>query len=861
MTSITDLVKETIQTLAPDAIIDKPVDAKNIYFVLDTSGSTGSGYKGNITVLDKEIICLKNYILENINNDFYLYSFESDSHYHGALTVGNGIVKNIPKNFTSGGTNTLEPLNEILSNVKTENNKIIIITDGQTCNNQNELKHTTNQLKAKNYEIEIIVVSMTDINMETISENDENRLAGMDLIKYVGNSIDRLHIFNRFHNDIPFDAINNSTINKNYISFMKIMVPCFIPEFIKTLMDKLSCAQNVDYSMCKIMLCEIGKLFSILFHEFPTNNPLLITVSETVSSLKDIGSEFTKDSVINIIKYGFECSKSNKPIILTNFQNHVKESSVKRGEFKDALNLLRLHGTTLGAKQKISIPSYNYPYCLIDNGDIVEVKKSLFSYPNSITNFGNVMFPYNPEPEMYQAIRIGLRKMCEMMGHKDAQHSPSVPFYVLNMMSLMYLSGISLATEHMKQLQKFAIIQTSIEVMIDKHNYDGDGCYTHWKNGNTIKLHYSSAKTHISLYTDRTINPLNLPETLWWAVMMSMLGLFDEQKAIYKLALQEMRCNTQELFLAYFKRNYAHKVNGNFILETFQHIKTSLFTLDEFLPEDQLFKLEDHSNNSAKTSCCKTQTVYSLHEIENYVLQKGCVWCHFIPTMDNFTRIVSDKNPHKFLQDLTANKMRIRFNYDSKNNKHYSPMQTVVEIPIFKINLIGVNGCGKLQAVNFMKAYFESKNYQYLVMDSSTKKKDFTKFMKNECAEKIIIVDEINKTFDDVDFSKFKSINFYPNLNIGNLKKFVEYEKWALNNVIDENVNGFAECVEMHNKEASKIATMLNVKRTYVPENLTKERFKELFAPTVETYKTYLTEHYDLEKVMLAFLEKNIKFV
>ena len=50
---------------------------KKIALVLDVSGSTGTQFKKGISVLEKEIECMSTFILDNKENTYELYSFES----------------------------------------------------------------------------------------------------------------------------------------------------------------------------------------------------------------------------------------------------------------------------------------------------------------------------------------------------------------------------------------------------------------------------------------------------------------------------------------------------------------------------------------------------------------------------------------------------------------------------------------------------------------------------------------------------------------------------------------------------------------------------------------------------------------
>lgn len=249
-----------------------------------------------------------------------------------------------------------------------------------------------------------------------------------------------------------------------------------------------------------------------------------------------------------------------------------------------------------------------------------------------IDKYGNVYFGIDGNE---QAIRIGMRKFCEMIGFPNARTSSSVVFYVLNQMCLMYLSGIELNdNEHMIELRKIAKIQTSMEVMVQQGKYDGKGCWTHWKSGKLIPMHFSNTDTHTSLYSDKLINPLGLTEPVWWALMMSMLGLFEEQKQYYSKTLEQMGIEVKEQkFLNWLRITYSELLKGNVVLEKTLPDQKSIYTLDYFDETDEIYELDTHNN-------CKVKSWYSKEEIETYVMKQGCVWCKYIPLSTRISKSV-----------------------------------------------------------------------------------------------------------------------------------------------------------------------------------------------------------------------------
>ncbi len=313
--------------------------------------------------------------------------------------------------------------------------------------------------------------------METITSNEEKQIPGMDIVNMLGNEINSLMIYNVFHKDVPFSGIKNSSIDKNSIYFCDTKVNGFIIDFINKLLVELEINKdNIDWGLgqkdFKRMLSEIGKLLSILFIQFPVAHPFVDKIYNQIeNSISTSTQQFKMDinRISKIIEYGFNCSKQDIPVIMTNFEEHLKESTTKQNEFADAVSLLKKKGTGLGKSRKISIPYGSNQICIIDCGS-VELIKPLDEFVGSMDKFGNVYFGIDGNE---QAIRIGMRKFCEIIGFPNARMSPSVIFYVLNLMSLMYLSGNELDNEHMKELRKIAKIQTSLVVMVQQDKYDG----------------------------------------------------------------------------------------------------------------------------------------------------------------------------------------------------------------------------------------------------------------------------------------------------------------------------------------------------------------------------------------------------
>ena len=857
---------------------NKTKSSENVVLVLDVSGSTAQVIYDKKTILTKEIEVMTNYILSNTKNNYELYSFDSYSNYHGRIKIlEDEDFVDLPNFKPGSSTNTCSALKLVVSNIPNfKPNKVVIFTDGQTNNIINEFTPIVNQFKLIDSKLDIVAISSSNTNMETITSNEEKCIPGMDIVNMLGNNINTLTIYNIYHKDIPFNGITNSAIDKNSVYFFGIKIEGFIIDFINKLLEEVEINKNnIDWGIghkdLKKMLSEIGKLLSLIFIQFPIEHSFLEKIyNQIYSSINTSTSQvgMNIDRISKIIEYGFNCSKKDIPVIMTNFEEHLKESTTKHNEFADALNLLKNKGTTLGKSRKISIPYGKNQICIIDSGT-VELVKPLDEFVNSIDKFGNVYFGIDGNE---QAIRIGMRKFCENIGFPNAKMSPSVIFYVLNLMSLMYLTGIDLnENQHMKELRKIAKIQTSMEVMVQQGKYDGKGCWAHWKSGKLIPMHFTKTNTHTSLYSDSLINPLGLSEPIWWALMMSMLGLFDEQKQYYLKTLEQMGIGTNvEDFLKWFSNTYSKSIDGNVVLEKITEEQKSIYTLDYFEDSDEIFELNDHLN-------CKVKTWYSKEEIETYVMKQGCVWCKYIPLSTDFVKVCKTSWSNKIKDSMNGGKKFTSTNINTIFNS-FSEMNLGYEPKRYRINLIGITGSGKTTTSEKIIKIIEDKGGKVLVVSADKWSKQNYKgnqlqnHILNEIKEfdskpyklKVIVMDLCNENGVDkysfgFNFHNYIDINFYPNLITD---KFDEYECWCLNNVLSRplhNLNtnywlnpvsaGVETCIKVHNAKASSVTKLLGLKNNNnFNQKLNKESIINQIKLKSNNYKKILSgKNLDLE--------------
>lgn len=894
MLSIQDIVKSI--TVGPVA---NEMQEQKVALVLDVSGSTSCTFKNGSkqTILEKEIECMTNYILQNKQNKYELYSFESYCHEHGVVKI----LKDedfviLPEFISTGGTSTHTALDKICNNLNRFKPDIVkVYTDGQTNSQQTCFDKSISIFQKNNIKFEIVAVTYSNINMETITKNEEMRIPGMELVNSLGNNIDALDIFNVVHETEPFSGISNTSVGKNSLKFLGFKINEIIPIFINKLLEKIELNKNniqwgTNQINLKKMLAELGKLLSIFFVELPKFHPLVLKISNTIQNSTD----FTAERIEKILEYGFSCSKQNKPIVLTNFEEHVKDSVNKHNEFRDAISELNLKGTTLGSKKRITIPSATNPVCILDNGS-VNLKSNFISagqdacYPNSLDNFGNVYFGIDVNP---QAIRIALRSYCANIGFPGARYSTAVPFFVLCQMSLMFIKGIDMNSEHMKALRELAIYQTSLEVMVAKGKYDGKGCYNYWKTGKLIPMHYEKQTTHTSMYMDKLINPLGLSEPIWWALMMSMLGLFEEQKNVYVDALNALGIDSNvESFTNYIRNTYSNNVGGNIICETFQEVQKSLFTLDYFDNDEEIYILKDHKSpnqndqadqvNLATTqnNCC-TKTWYSIDELE-YVKNNGCVWCHYKPMSTDFEKVVS-KNIDVCIQNAIKQSSKITFNGIVNNVVASEKSVTNVNANKFRINMCGITGSGKTTATEKMEKILSNNNYQVLIVNVDKLSKqglkgkqlqnkifnDIKNFDKTKNNKKVIIMDICNENGISANsfgwnFNEYIDLVYYPNFDKNN---FDEYQAWCLNNVLNRPLYtndsnywlnpvsaGLQTCLKVHALKASGIANLTNSTYNPIPSHNDIKQLQKSLMPKWTNYQKYLT-NINTDQEILNFL-------
>ena len=898
MLSVQDILNEITSIISSSSVDISVIAPKKIVFVVDNSGSTNAGFASGMTVLEKELSVVSEYVLTNPHNIYTMYSFESRCADHGRINVmaDEGFV-DLPHLAPAGSTNTHLPFIEI--NKKTGSHipdHVILVTDGETHSTPTDMQRQMQLFTEKKITLEIIAVSAKNIDMNVISRSEESRIPGMDILYLLANNVGKLTIYNQFHKDTPYEGSTSSAISTTCVTFMGFKITCNVHNYIHTLLAQLETHRlNINWGVAnmdfKKMVVEIGKLLTVYFVHFPAEHffvDMIITKMCAVLAATDM----TPERIYKLIKYGFDCTKSRTPFMFTNLDEHVKEHSVKQAEFKSAIDSLKQKGTTLGSTKTICMPISGI--CIINNQSI-PLTENFGAYPNSRDNFPNVFFGCD-EMVDGQATRIALRELCAMLGFRDSK-GPAPVFYVLSEMMLMYIKGVQLDSEHMNELRKLAIIQTSMESMVAQDKYDGVGLYRQWKEGRTFPINYAAPTVfHSSLYRERKINQLNLDEPLWWATMMSMLGLFEEQKHNYHMALTSKGVNTQDEFLVWLRETYKDVVKGTINLYTAVQRPTSIFTLDHFAPTDEVFKLLRHGP-------CNTNTHYSRSEIDSYVIPTGCVWCRYRPTLVEFERVhLNSTNDIDQINALKSISSRLHVPVVASvglvggagagtsaselvggggAGASSSPFASSKKI---LINMIGATGAGKSTTAAKIDALVRTNGGMCLIVSAdkwsrqgkrgkqmtSAVSKELITFDRAPAEYKVIVVDICNETGPSsncfgFDTSSYSTFNFYPNLD---KTKFDDYQCWCLRNVLmrtgctptsnywlNPEEAGVGTCIKVHNQKTTALQRLLGIQSTVsFSESMPMDVVMTRLATGATAYEAYLATQ-NLDDIIVTLIK------
>jgi hypothetical protein len=627
-------------------------------FVLDTSGSTSRSSKNSKTILCEEKQIVINEMLDNKNGINYFFTFSQSydrkKNYYGQIMVDPDIdFVMLPDGLiSSGGTETASPLEDIVKLLQTkeiELDEITIITDGETNSYPSSLISVVTALRKYDIKINIFAVTNTNTDFNKIRANEGDCLIGMDLIKLLQNQLYKYTIQNNFHYETPFLGAINSNIDVQNITYFDIPLPSGISihMFIWSIIDHLHPNINWRINDFTRMCVEFGKLLSIFNHTYSFVNDFVLNISNEIK--KKTESVMDTGKICKFIQYGFNCARNKKSIILSAAEERVEiEATEKRNQFSNAISDLEKKGTTLGCSQQISLS----PKCIIIDNNTIVLPVSLGRYPNSMSGDRQLVFfgiNETSSPELEQAIRIAFREYCNYLGYPNSRDSPAVIFHTLNLMSLIMIKSddLTFKNKYINELQKIGIIQTKQNRMIEPKKY-GESFYALWKKGIIPSIHHSRKDTHLSLYKDRMINPLHLEEPIWWALMMCMLGLFDEQLQAYHLALNLLGiAPNKEAFLNYMRRNYSLNIKGNILFETFEQEQTSIITFEPFPDDVEVIEVKPHTTELG--DICNPKLQFTHEEILK--CNRKCLYCRTSLEHSDFY-VVNRTNNNEKLQNI-----------------------------------------------------------------------------------------------------------------------------------------------------------------------------------------------------------------
>ena len=537
--------------------------------------------------------------------------------------------------------------------------RIIIYTDGATDSSRSELKRLGEELTKAGVTIEVIVVMTDSRNLAQLAQGSETSIVGFDLTHKdaLGNLITSLNVYNAFHRDSPYNALQSSRVaDRAKLMFCSVPIPAGVnvPCIIADVISSIAAAPSSSILPTEFttLLIEVGRVLSAINSgnciPYETNT----WIHEIVTGLCSIGNQlfsscvnpstqrpFTPEEILTLTKntldYAYGQVKKDEPIVLTgSMTERVSKASRQSGYAKGTEDLKSL-GPALGQ----------------DNVMLVDLSRGLFVHATAETLpclgthgifpkacydvSGNKFFvlptgiPYQ-NTNLAQPVRQWLREFAKSQGFKDVM-GPSVIFMITTLMTKMFLRGHKLTDPIMIILQRLAIVQLSMLPPIGKGPrgetiYAEQGFWAHWKRGVTISIHCTQSKEdHSSLFIDLLINPFQLPQQLWWAFQMLMVDCFDEQLSTYNQALVMLGIEpTKEAFMTYMMTEYSKCVKGFAHVATLETTPQSFTSMSPHLPNERLYKMLTHTNRSGGR--CTTDTVVSESE-RTWILENQCPFC------------------------------------------------------------------------------------------------------------------------------------------------------------------------------------------------------------------------------------------
>ena len=476
---------------------------ENVVIAIDTSKYTKLPLTPSIkTVFHKVIEYTKRLIESNRKNNNFLYTFDTDCTYHGCCST-----IELPHLEPSIGLSYSHKVYDEITKHHSLNtiDKLVIITQNETDSELSGLIGNFILLKLQQPILRLEIVN--------VSKHEERNCR---LSTIMGSYVDSYVSYNSYSMNVDFFG---KTIQGD--------VRVFIEEILKTL-DNVENLFEWTHDMITKTLDELGKLLSVLFIMYPTNDSLIASIKKTFERFNCV------DGDVILTK------RFDKAIYRVKDIKDYRSSSCYETDTINAIDNLKKYGTVDSLASSISLPMSDSGGMICTCNDPSIIKHNFYLYPNSCDEYGNVFFGIGEYP-----YRNGITEFL---------NKPM--FYIANLLSICMITyGVDVNDIVVKNLRYLALCQASESTLIAKDKYDKQSCFDHWKRGRLIPMSYDNDKTHTSLFSDDSVNHFKLPESLWWALMMNMLGIFDEQLVNYSTALEAYGIEPNEQALITYVRN------------------------------------------------------------------------------------------------------------------------------------------------------------------------------------------------------------------------------------------------------------------------------------------------------------------
>ncbi len=864
---------------------------KVIVIVRDISGSTMQMMLKGMTVLEKIDQSIMDLILANPHDMYWLVDFST------AATVPIQIAVNVELMFAeipparpNGITNTHLGLARA-SEVKSIG-RVVLFTDGETSSTDLEINHALRKLQ--NIDLDVVGVSISVVDLNTAGLAEQKALPGHDLLGKLGNRIRTLTMYNRneLHFDGPFRTAESSAVDRNQLQFMGVPVHMPVPLFIRGLLEELA-RHNVDWGRghiaFKTLVVEIGKNLTLVLFEYPESqfNPHRAYLDEIIASLVRVASdpEMTAEKIHAFARYGFGQAKRSLPIELANIDAHAKPKEVKLGQFASAVANLKANGTTMGQGSCLGVGIVNGAVVVVICNATQELapNDSVGVYPRS-ASMGIAYFSLDPDHA--QEARIGLREWYSTLFGYDQKDHPVI-FHTCVIIAGLVAQGYGLFDPEIQELRKIARMQCAMEPMIASNKYSGLALWQMWAQGSTPRMIYTNPATHTSLATNRTLNRWQLEPRMWWALMMLMLGAdcYAGQLPTFEHALIANGITSSDEFVAWIRTIHvipASQPSQHIRVITVAPVLVSVISLDEFDPNEPLYRLNDHGQ-------CKCKTHYSAEERD--LLVNGamkCPWCYYQPTLDDFVLVLPRLSPiqqiHAGLAEprvmaLPGHPLPVHAPHGHAPHGH-APHGHALHVPAedhkdddrknepepkrLVVWLKGTVGVGKSTHAMAIKRWVEAHHGICLIISSDRWNKqgmgrqmmqeiqrEFHEFDTHPNQYKVVVVDMCNESppnprkpiFALHRLATYTAINVYPNLQANpTTQQVADWFDWALTNVLARELHsmdtlywlnpksaGVGTCVTVWRKKTAGIVGQLGVKSvvlTRVDENAPIEQIR-----------------------------------